>query len=96
MPVTLDSVLQLAESQNPSLAVARERVCQAYAERDLADKSWLPEVTVGAGYYRHEGGIQLQEGPLIRSSTGAAIAGADAALKLDLPSMQDVGTNPPD
>jgi outer membrane protein TolC len=83
LSVTLESVLQLAESQNPSLAAARERVNQAYAEEELAAKSWLPDISVGAGYYRHEGGIQLQEGPLIKSSTGAAIAGADAAIKLD-------------
>ncbi|HEY2838994.1 MAG TPA: TolC family protein, partial [Pirellulales bacterium] len=83
LSVTLDAVLQLAECQNPSLAIAREKVNQAYAEHDLAAKSWLPDVSVGAGYYRHEGGIQLQEGPLIRSSTGAAIAGMDAAIKID-------------
>jgi outer membrane protein TolC len=83
LSVTLESVLQLAESQNPSLAVARERVRQAFAEEELAAKSWLPEINVGAGYYRHEGGIQLQEGPLIKSSTGAIIAGADAAIRID-------------
>lgn len=83
LSVTLEAVLQLAETQNPSLAIAREKVCQAYAEEQLAAKSWLPDITVGAGYYRHEGGIQLQEGPLIRSSTGAAIAGADLAARID-------------
>src|SRR5439155_6950453 len=84
LPVSLDAVLQLAEGQNPQLAVARERVRQAYAERDLAGLSWLPEVHVGAGYYRHEGGIQDQDGRLIRSSTGAVIAGLDLAARLDL------------
>src|SRR6478752_7638005 len=83
LSVTLDAVLQLAECQNQSLAIAREKVNQAYAEHELAAKSWLPDVSVGAGYYRHEGGIQLQEGPLIKSSTGAAIAGMDAAIKID-------------
>jgi outer membrane protein TolC len=84
LPVSLDAVLQLAEGQNPQLAVARERVGQAYAERDLADHSWLPEVYLGAGYYRHEGGIQDQDGRLIRSSTGAVIAGLDLSARLDL------------
>ena len=83
LSVTLDAVLQLAECQNQSLAIAREKVNQAYAEHELAAKSWLPDVSVGTGYYRHEGGIQLQEGPLIKSSTGAAIAGMDAAIKID-------------
>src|SRR5262249_40340371 len=31
-----------------------------------------------------EGGIQLQEGPLIRSSTGAMLSGADIYARLDL------------
>jgi outer membrane protein TolC len=84
LPVSLDAVLRLAEGQNPQLAVARERVKQAYAEQDLADRSWLPEVHVGAGYYRHEGGIQDQDGRLIRSSTGAVLAGLDLAARLDL------------
>jgi outer membrane protein TolC len=84
LPVTLDAVLRLAEGQNPQMALARERVTQAFAERDLADKRWLPEVNVGAGYYRHEGGIQDQDGTLVRSSTGAMIAGMDLAARLDL------------
>jgi len=50
----------------------------------LADKRILPDVTVGTGYWRHEGGIQLQEGPLIRSSTGAMLSGVDVYAKLDL------------
>ena len=70
LSVTLDSVLQLAEQQNPQMALARERVNQAYAEKELAEKRWLPEVNVGTGYYRHEGGIQDQTGTLVRSSTG--------------------------
>src|SRR5439155_13118480 len=84
VPVSLDAVMRLAEDQNAQVALARERINQAYAEQELADKRLLPDVTVGTGYYRHEGGIQLQEGPLIRSSTGAMLSGADIYAKLDL------------
>src|SRR5262245_738228 len=65
LPVSLDAVFRLAEGQNPQLAVARARVQQAFAERDLAAQRWLPDIHVGAGYYRHEGGIQDQDGRLI-------------------------------
>src|SRR5262249_44002874 len=34
--------------------------------------------------YRHEGGIQDQDGRLVISSTGAVIAGLDLAARLDL------------
>jgi outer membrane protein TolC len=83
LEVTLDSVLRLAEEQNPQMALARERVNQAYAEKDLADKRWLPDINLGSGYYRHEGGIQDQTGVLVRSSAGALIAGADLSARLD-------------
>jgi outer membrane protein TolC len=83
LSVNLDAVLRLAEEQNPQMALARERVNQAYAEKDLADKRWLPDINIGSGYYRHEGGIQDQDGMLVRSSTGALIAGADLAARLD-------------
>jgi outer membrane protein TolC len=82
--VSLDAVLRLAEEQNPQLAAARERVRQAYAEQEIAAKRCLPDVNVGAGYYRHEGGIQDQNGTLVISSTGAVIAGLDLAARLDL------------
>jgi outer membrane protein TolC len=84
LPVSLDAVFRLAEGQNPQLAVARARVQQAFAEQDLAAQRWLPDIQVGAGYYRHEGGIQDQDGRLIRSSTGAVVAGLDLAARLDL------------
>ena len=84
VPVSLDAVMRLAEDQNAQVALAREKINQAYAEQELADKRILPDVTIGTGYWRHEGGIQLQEGPLIRSSTGAMLSGADIYARLDL------------
>ena len=83
LSVNLDCVLRLAEQQNPQMALARERVNQAFAEKDLADQRWLPDIHVGSGYYRHEGGIQDQDGTLVRSSTGALIAGADLTARVD-------------
>jgi outer membrane protein TolC len=83
LTLTLDCVMRLAEEQNPQMALARERVNQAFAEKVLADKHWLPDINIGSGYYRHEGGIQDQDGTLIRSSTGALIAGADLAARMD-------------
>jgi outer membrane protein TolC len=83
LALTLDAVLKLAEENNPQMALARERVNQAFAEKDLAEKRCLPDINVGTGYYRHEGGIQDQDGALVRSSTGAIIAGADLNARYD-------------
>ena len=75
MPVSLDAVLRLAEENNPQIAVARSKVCTAFAEKALAATAWLPDIYMGVGYWRNEGGIQLQQGPLINASTGAMLAG---------------------
>jgi outer membrane protein TolC len=75
IPVSLDAVMRLAEESNPLVAVARAKVCTAFAERELAATKWVPDIYVGVGYWRHEGGIQLQEGPLISPSTAATLSG---------------------
>src|SRR5262249_33113302 len=84
VPICLDTVLRLAEEQNSQIALARARVDEANAEVDLAGKRWFPDLYVGTAFYRHEGGIQLQEGPVIHSSTGAMLAGVEVHSKYDV------------
>jgi outer membrane protein TolC len=84
LPISLDAVFHLAEEQNGQIAVARERVTEAYAGKDLAKSSWLPDVYVGPAYYRHEGGIQNENGTLTVSSTGALFGGMELYSRLDL------------
>lgn len=83
VPISLETVLRLAEEQNLQIGLARARVAEASAASDLAQR-WLPDIYIGTGYYRHEGGIQLQEGPLIRSSTGALLSGLDVSSRFDI------------
>src|SRR5262249_26686921 len=47
LPITLDTVLRLAEDQNGQIALARARVAEADAEVDLAGKRWLPDLYLG-------------------------------------------------
>jgi outer membrane protein TolC len=84
LPISLDAVLHLAEDQNPQIALARERVHEAFAEKDVAAARWLPDLYVGTAYYRHEGGIQNEDGTLTHSSTGALFAGLEVQGKYDL------------
>lgn len=84
VPISLDAVLRLVHDQNGQVGLARERLQEAYTEQALAQKRWLPEISVGVGYWRHEGGIQDFDGDLVRSSYGSALAGADVRGKLDL------------
>jgi outer membrane protein TolC len=83
LPIGLDTVFRLAEEQNPQVALARERVREAYAEKEVASR-WLPDIYVGTAYYRHEGGIQNEDGTLTHSSSAAMFAGLEIDGKLDV------------
>jgi outer membrane protein TolC len=85
VPVGLDSVFRLAEMQNPQIALAREKVNETCLDSELkARQAHLPTVTTGVTYYRHEGGIQNEDGTLINSSTGALFPGVEIRTALDL------------
>lgn len=84
IPLSLDTVLRLAEDQNPQIALARARVAESCAAADLAGKRWLPNLYVGTGYFRHEGGIQEETGNEIHSSFGSHAAGLAVAGNLDI------------
>jgi outer membrane protein TolC len=84
LPIDLDTVLHLAEAQNVQVALAREKLHESEAEQSLADLSWLPDIHAGTAYYRHEGGIQNEDGTITHSSFGSMLAGVDLAGRLDL------------
>ena len=84
LPINLDTVLRLADTQNGQTAIAREKLREAFANQDLAAKAWLPDVWLGAGWYRHEGGIANEDGTITRSSFGSMFAGLELRGRFDL------------
>jgi outer membrane protein TolC len=84
LPISLDTVLRLAPDRNGQMAIARQRLQEAFAQQELAAKQWLPELTFGTAYYRHEGGIQEFTGHFIHSSYGSLFAGLEMHGKIDL------------
>jgi outer membrane protein TolC len=84
LPVSLDTIFRLAQDQNAQVLLAREKVNGACAEVDIATLGWLPRLYVGPAWYRHEGGIQNEDGTLTHSSTGALFAGLELDGALDL------------
>jgi outer membrane protein TolC len=84
LAINLDSVFHLAEDQNSQVALARARVREAVAEKNIADLSWLPRVDIGTVYYRHEGGIANEDGTLTHSSFGTFFGGLELTSRLDL------------
>jgi outer membrane protein TolC len=84
LPISLDTVFRLAEDQNGKIAIAREQLNEAFAAKDLADKSWVPDLFVGTTYFRHEGGIPDFQGFLIHSSYGSFLVGPTIQGTFDL------------
>ncbi len=84
LPINLDTVLRLAHDQNGQVAIARSKLDEAFAQRDVAAKAWLPDLWVGTSYYRHEGGIQNFQGNLVNSSFGSLFGGAELRGHFDL------------
>jgi outer membrane protein TolC len=83
VPISLDTVFRLAQDQNTGIELARLRLAEAEVGEELAHKSWLPQIYIGTGYYRHEGGIQDFFGNLIHSSYGSVLTGLDVQGRLD-------------
>ena len=84
LPIGLDTVLRLAEDQNAQMSLARARVNEAYAEKDLAQSNWLPNIYMGPAFYRHEGGIQDFQGNLVHSSFGSLFGGMEVNSRFDV------------
>ena len=84
VPINLDTVLHLAEEQNAQIALARERVNESLTENELAAHAWLPKVYAGVGYFRHEGGIQNEDGTLTHSSFGSLFPGVEIKGEIDV------------
>ncbi len=84
VPIQFDTVFRLAEEQNAQIALAREKLHESQTELQLAAKGWLPNIYAGLGYYRHEGGIQNEDGTLTHSSSGALFPGLNIQTEFDL------------
>ncbi|MFO0866195.1 MAG: TolC family protein [Gemmataceae bacterium] len=64
-PITLDAALRLAGVQNPEIRIARERVLEALALRQLAAAQFLPSLNAGASVDHHVGTLQNSNGNIL-------------------------------
>lgn len=83
VPIALDTVLRLAQDQNGQVRLARMRLDDATDDHEWARKHWMPDLSIGFGAARHDGGIQDFEGNLLRSHYSNAIAGLELTGKYD-------------
>jgi outer membrane protein TolC len=71
VPIDLPSALALVNAANPTIALARERVAEAYAVLSQAKVLWVPNLWLGGNpyaptflptFYHHNGTIQSSQG----------------------------------
>src|SRR5262245_32583893 len=56
LPINLATALRLADARPILIAAAAASVQQAAAQLDQAKVLWLPNLYLGASFYRHDGG----------------------------------------
>jgi outer membrane protein TolC len=77
-PIDLGSALQLAGVQNPEILLARERVVEAVADRQLAAAQILPTINLGTNYDTHTGPLQRSTGVIQKVNRGSLYLGLGA------------------
>jgi outer membrane protein TolC len=75
-PIDLASALRLANVQNPELNVARQRIVEASALRQLAAAYFLPSINPGMNYDTHTGVLQQSNGNILSVNRSALFVGA--------------------
>jgi outer membrane protein TolC len=77
--IDLASALNLAGVRNPQILLARERVVEATALRQLAAARFLPSLHLGTSYDNHNGNIQQSTGNILNANRGSFYLGAGAS-----------------
>jgi outer membrane protein TolC len=76
VPIDLNTALRLAGVQNPELLLARQRVVEAVALRQLAAAQILPTLNSGMNYDTHTGALQQSNGNILTVNRSAIYVGS--------------------
>ena len=79
IPIDLGSALRLAGVENPELLLARQRIAEATAIRQLAVAQLLPNLNFGTNYDAHRGTLQQSTGNLLRVDRDSLYLGLGAS-----------------
>jgi outer membrane protein TolC len=77
-PIDLATALRLAGVQNPEILLARERVEEALAQRQLAAVQILPNLNTGTNFDNHTGPLQRSTGVIQKVNRGSLYLGLGA------------------
>jgi outer membrane protein TolC len=78
-PIDLTTALNLAGVQNPELNIARTRILEAAALRQLAAAYFLPSINPGMNYDSHTGNLQQSDGNILSLNRSAFYIGAGSS-----------------
>lgn len=76
--IDLASALRLAGVENPQILLARQRVTEAVAVRQLAAAQILPSLNAGLNYDAHTGPLQQANGNILKVNRDALYVGSGA------------------
>ena len=74
-PINLATAMRLANARPIDVQVAEQSVAIAARQLDRAKLLWVPNLVVGADFFRHNGGQQNFAGEIPRSDRGSAMVG---------------------
>jgi outer membrane protein TolC len=77
-PIDLPTALRLAGVGNPQIQIARQRVVEALAYRQLAAAQFLPTINVGTNLDDHRGPLQQSNGTILKVDRDALYVGLGA------------------
>jgi outer membrane protein TolC len=80
LPINLPTALQLAQVQAVDVAAAAERISVAAAVLEQAQVLWLPTITVGGDYNRHDGRNQDTMGNVFDNSRSSTMFGVGTGI----------------
>lgn len=78
-PIDLGTALRLAGAENPELLLARQRVVEATALRQLAVAQILPNINAGTNYDGHRGVLQQDNGNILKVNRDSLYLGLGAS-----------------
>lgn len=80
LPINLPTALKLAGATPLDISLASRRLEAAAAQLDRANALWLPTITLGADYFRHDGRLQDIVGEVFPTSRSALMVGAGPTM----------------
>jgi outer membrane protein TolC len=90
-PIDLPTALRLGGVENPEILLARQRVVEAVALRQLAAAQLLPNLNAGTNFDSHVGNLQQSNGNILSLNRSALYAGlgtyAVAAGTVNIPGL---------